>query len=443
MSLSEQDGSFDRLLNAGVEAARKGDKALAQRLLLQVVEQDERNERAWLWLSSVVEAYEDRLVCLENVLAINPDSLPAKRGLNQLKSKGITAEKPSEPSPHAPLLTATEEGEVVEYVFRKELPPISAAAAVLYPERQVMELRWQERTTLHSIPAVTYESHTAYNDVWEKESEICAYCACEVEYDATHCPQCKRKLLTSQFTFAKPSADLIVYFVLIVGTAQLYFVQALVDLIVQAPLLEVAWHIILFLVLLGLSGGIALRRFWAYSASIVILVLIFSIMLLDAVVGLPNVNLVTTPSGLQYFEALAASPFLTLIRPVLDYLPSFQMLAVFLALVYGIFKAGPDFERIRMRLIAQVGKGLNDASAFYSAGKFYADKGMWASAVLHFQRAAANEPNRAYYHLATGKAYAQLGFKERARDAYTSARRLATTDKMKAEIDTAIGVIGD
>jgi hypothetical protein len=332
---------------------------------------------------------------------------------------------------------------VVEYVFRKELPPISAAAAVLYPERQVMELRWQERTTLHSIPAVTYESHTAYNDVWEKESEICAYCACEVEYDATDCPQCKRKLLTSQFTFAKPSADLIVYFVLIVGTAQLYFVQALVDLIVQAPLLEVAWHIILFLVLLGLSGGIALRRFWAYSASIVILVLIFSIMLLDAVVGLPNVNLVATPSGLQYFRTLAASPFITLIRPVLDYLPSFQMLAVFLALVYGIFKAGPDFERIRMRLIAQVGKGLNDASAFYSAGKFYADKGMWASAVLHFQRAAANEPNRAYYHLATGKAYAQLGFKERARDAYTSARRLATTDKMKAEIDTAIGVIGD
>jgi uncharacterized protein HemY len=138
---------------------------------------------------------------------------------------------------------------------------------------------------------------------------------------------------------------------------------------------------------------------------------------------------------------MAENPYLTLFAPVLELLVPFQMLAVFLALIYGVFKAGPDFVREQTRLFARVDKGLNDASAFYAAGKAYAEKEMWASAVLHFQRAAAHEPNRAFYHLAAGKAFAQLGFQQRAMDAYTSAQRLASNNELKAEINLAIASV--
>jgi tetratricopeptide (TPR) repeat protein len=432
----EQEGSVAHLLNEGIQAARQGDNNRAHSLLLQVIGQDERNERAWLWLSGVVETDEDRLVCLENVLAINPDSLSARKGLARLQEAGITAEPPPQ-SEVAP----TEAMDTVKKVIRVERPPISAAAAVLYPERQIMELPWEEKTDLQTIPAVKYESHTVYNDIWEKETEICGFCAGEVAYDEKKCPQCERKLTISQFRYPKPSADLIVYFVLIVSTAQLYFIQALLDLIAAEPILVAAWHIFEFLVLLGLSGAILMRQFWAYTTSIVILILIFLSMVLDITTGLGEVKLAVIENGVAYFEAMADSAFMTLFSPLLDFLVPFQMLAIFLALLYGLFKAGPDFERVRARLIAQVDKGLHDASAYYSAGKVYAKEEMWASAVLHFQRAAAHEPNRAYYHLAAGKAFAQLGFKERAMDALFSAQRLATSDELKTEIKLSIATV--
>ena len=72
------------LLRAGIAAARDGRTQEARQALLQVTELDERNEHAWLWLSGVVESFEDRRTCLENVLAINPDNPYAQRGLHLL-----------------------------------------------------------------------------------------------------------------------------------------------------------------------------------------------------------------------------------------------------------------------------------------------------------------------------------------------------------------------
>ncbi len=426
------------LLKEGIQAARSGQKEHARDLLMKVIELDERNEMAWLWLSGVVETAEDRLICLENVLAINPENGPAKRGLARLQQMGVTTESMPTPEPEVMSpLTADPDDNVV----RIERAPISPAAAVLYPERQIMELPWDEKTDLQTIPAVNYESHTKYNDVWEKETDICAFCAYELDYDDSECPQCKRKLSVSQFQYPKYSADLIVYFVLLIGTAQLFFIHALVDLIIQAPLLTVAWDIFLFLVLFVLSGAIVLRQFWAYTTSLLILILIFLSMVFDVATSLNESGFEIPTDGVAYFEAVADSPFITLISPVLEMLIPFQMIAIALALLYGIFRAGPDFERVKLRLVARVEKGLKDASAFYAVGKAYAEKEMWASAVLHFQRAAAHEPNRAFYHLAAGNAFDQLGFNERAMDAYSSAQRLASNENLRAEINLAIANI--
>lgn len=75
-------------LTQAIEAAKHGDKRKASDLLYAVLDDDPRNEVAWVWLSYVVDTPEDRRICLENALTINPASQYAIRGLSQLNGQG-------------------------------------------------------------------------------------------------------------------------------------------------------------------------------------------------------------------------------------------------------------------------------------------------------------------------------------------------------------------
>jgi hypothetical protein len=77
------------ILQQGIAAARGGDKAAAFRLLYQAAQDRSTAEQAWLWLSGVVDQDEQRLFCLDNVLRINPQNEPARRGAGMLRQKGI------------------------------------------------------------------------------------------------------------------------------------------------------------------------------------------------------------------------------------------------------------------------------------------------------------------------------------------------------------------
>jgi len=72
------------LLQQGIALAKAGRRAEARDILLKVIEQDEQNESAWLWLSGVVDSEDDKAVALENVLTLNPNNEWAKRGLQML-----------------------------------------------------------------------------------------------------------------------------------------------------------------------------------------------------------------------------------------------------------------------------------------------------------------------------------------------------------------------
>ncbi len=72
----------DQTLQAGISAVQEGDKAQARTLLLQVVEQDDRIERSWYWLSLAVEDAEDKILALENVIVLNPDHEVARSNLD-------------------------------------------------------------------------------------------------------------------------------------------------------------------------------------------------------------------------------------------------------------------------------------------------------------------------------------------------------------------------
>lgn len=92
-------GHVTQLLQRGIALAKAGRKEEARHCLERVIQADERNEQAWLWLSGMLESGEERRICLENVLAINPASAAAQRGLRLL------GEQP--PGPAAPPSTKT------------------------------------------------------------------------------------------------------------------------------------------------------------------------------------------------------------------------------------------------------------------------------------------------------------------------------------------------
>ena len=71
-------------LQAGVTAARHGQRAKARTLLKQSLQSDLNNEPAWLWLSTVVETDSERQTCLERALAINPQNQNAHAELERL-----------------------------------------------------------------------------------------------------------------------------------------------------------------------------------------------------------------------------------------------------------------------------------------------------------------------------------------------------------------------
>lgn len=87
----------DKLFKQAVKQYRDGQKSAAKTLLLQLVEQDELHEQAWLLLSVVVDASTERLTALQNAHYINPDNPKTRQTLIKLLTKqGIAAVKREE-----------------------------------------------------------------------------------------------------------------------------------------------------------------------------------------------------------------------------------------------------------------------------------------------------------------------------------------------------------
>jgi hypothetical protein len=96
--------NVDAMLRAAIEAYKNGNKADARALLDKVLEVDEYNENAWMWMSAAVETAEEKRTCLENVLVINPNNEKARMGM---KSLGFDPEIGSAPAATSSVFTDT------------------------------------------------------------------------------------------------------------------------------------------------------------------------------------------------------------------------------------------------------------------------------------------------------------------------------------------------
>lgn len=413
---------IDRLLVDGITAAKKGENDRAHELLLAVIEVDEENEQAWLWLSGVVDSDKDRQICLENVLLINPDNAAAKRGLERLgytegPARNLTAAEPQPDKNDQAILNST----------------------VLKTDHST-ETR-QQHDQISYIPFVSFRSESAFDDVWERNSDICEYCAAEIGDGDRRCPKCGHKLFSSHYRYPQASSDLTIFWVLLLGVAQLSLILIMLNLLLSKSLLATVWHGLMLIVLIILVVGVFFRQFWAYIASLAFLIFAVATNILDLVIG-PTVNDVVgraIESG--FFQSLSDRTYIYILGPLEDLLVPLQSLAVILALFFGIFRVGPDFERVKVRQIARVDRGLDDATQLYAAGYEYTRQKKWANAILQFQKAVALAPTQFYYQRALGQAYAQLGYYQRSLDVLESAHRMTVNPDLKLELEQVIAQV--
>jgi len=82
---------FDELFQAGRSAFAMGNLQQAHDFYKEAARLSPFNEQVWLALLDVIETDEDRRVCLQNILQINPMNVQARRMLNQIVARTASA----------------------------------------------------------------------------------------------------------------------------------------------------------------------------------------------------------------------------------------------------------------------------------------------------------------------------------------------------------------
>ncbi len=390
------------LLQAGLAAAKAGERAKARELLQRVVEVDEGSLQAWLWLSDLVNTLEDREVCLENVLTLDPANDSARDRLALVRAQ----------------IEAT-----------PEIEPVS-----ILPHVETNELRLREAQV--SID---------FSDAEFDDPLLCVYCAQPTRDEDKTCLNCHRSLYVTMLKRDKPAW-------LWVG-----WTTGIVDVFYSLGLLLLLTTILAYtlsaagfdsrpiepadvlMVYFGQSGSISpaaqAALFGVLSREVFFFRLGYAVLTALATFGLLTRR---RPFYLLYVASLAASVvsvyFLatlnrtfivaadgaaTLLQGIAQVALN-ELLGIFanlssalagaLLLLRGLlvlFMEG-DFEKVTERLWCMIDKTVREPSTAFVRAKAHMRHGRWTLAALYLQRAITLQPAVAEYQLALAEAYARL-----------------------------------
>jgi tetratricopeptide (TPR) repeat protein len=373
---------LDALLQEGIAAVRAGHSARGRACLLRVVAADERNVQAWYWLSRVADSPEEREICLENVLALDPAHTAVQAELAELRRKLARAGVASLPSkevidaeiPRTPLEQRISEAAVEPL----QCPYCGAESGAL--DRQCgtcsrdLYIRRPRRKdhSIYSLGLVVAWFALA-NHVWLALTAY--YIFSELSAAAEASSGAHRTLATLGQLLGleggeTPLLDLPLTPVLLLGAA--IFVLSLV----------IAW---------GLYRRI--RFFYWLTVTLVLLYPLVIVYQLATVGTVPVLGLAV--------EGL-----------------------FFLLTTSFTFLAYDEFAWVEQRLDAGVDRDVDSHSALYSRGREHADRGMWAKAAAHWSRAVGLSPGHPDYRTALALAYINLNQPERAREHLHQAQRI-------------------
>jgi hypothetical protein len=453
--------NLDDMLREGIAAAKAGQRERARELLMRVVDLDERNAIAWLWLSGVVDSLDDREVCMENVLAIDPDNAAAHRGLElvrqQKASQAVSADAQPSPFTSEPVMApeapphagdAVSEDAVYETspqpepepVATEAIPeppvvtrirvPVSPASAILQESFSAQPLPGSEpllvdqvseppvvartRTPVSPASAMLQEDFASRRPAEEPEvapppvqivdefedEYLCPYCATSTEPDNRRCKACGGKLWV-QFRKREKRSKLL--WTLIGFQAFNTMMFALVPLFIY----------------LSASSGESLlpgpmsealpTALPAWAITLITLVASIPFLLsLGLTVGLylrwkPVYYLLLANAGIELLMALVSFGLVEGIAP--------GLVGIVLAVVTAVLtlQLGADFEMERRRIFLRLDRGLKSGTDYLARGNHYNQRRMWGLSAIHLRMAAGLMPARLDVQAMLVTVYIRLG----------------------------------
>jgi tetratricopeptide (TPR) repeat protein len=416
----------DDTLREGIAAARAGQRERARDLLMQIVEKNEENVLAWLWLSGVVDSLDDREICLENVLALDPSNDAARKGLawvrGQRRGSLSTSGEPEAPSPPPQEISASPP--------RSTKTSVSAAAAVLSEDFARQRPPPAPEPELSPLPL-----RAEFDDEYQ-----CPYCAAQTAPDDHQCPTCGKELwvkirrrekrsswlwiaLTLQaasiiwpaFTllvalfYAARQAGLDNFFRLmpvylgLPGDLPPQIASAALEVVPRAYILPVVFYVLFSL---AVMTGLYLRWkpiFYLYLANALVI-------LGCAVVGMAiGLSLPPEEGGVSQRVGIMCGGG--------GVIPGLLMFLL-------VIQIADDFAFKKKRVLLRPDRDATNGPALLDSGLRYARQGMAALAAIHLRRAIAHMPHQIGPHLALVAAYLSLKRYDLAASALEEARRI-------------------
>ncbi|GAB4448557.1 MAG: hypothetical protein Kow0031_31080 [Anaerolineae bacterium] len=376
-------------LSRGIEAAQTGRKAEARALLTEVVTADETQLDGWWWLSQVVDSLEDKAVCLENVLALQPEHEAAQQAL-----AGVQAQQERL---FRPVYAPGEEQPPPQVVPQPKLSPISAA----YPHQDDLDNIW-----------------------------LCPYCLTLTQPQDKICGHCKNPLVVARrvrqersvWLWRGVSLQLAIILVLLTlwGSSMTLIlkVNRIPDPVPYLPLYvglpaaasPESAEAVLLLYPRWLFWGFALAVLYSLLLAVLLFLRVKHANTLYLVSGGVTM-LLGGLTAIFYFDAVPA-----LVLGVLAIFAGGGQLFITMNL-------WDDFAFKYKRLRLGLDSGAKNHTTLYLTGREYAEAGLWGLAAIHYRQAAGRYPQKAVYHLALAVAYYQTNRFEAARQALDQAAR--------------------
>ncbi len=392
------------LLNDGIQAVRAHDRTRARERLLRVLEADENNEAAWLWLSAALDDPADQLMALERVLAINPQHPQAMARAQTLRQR---LGQPVAPPTRVPGTETESETSIIRpqaettgtvVTILASSPPMAADSARVPSQIEVI---------MPDNPAAS-PSDTLLS---EDDPYQCAYCGRQTHPDDERCRYCGRSLLGP----GQWRGGGYLYFALLVAGVQLQLslIQALAafvvgisprslallpfgslwvsHLLIPAVLRTVAWAIVVLLMLGDFEGGFGVAA------------LVAAVDLAWAGIGY---QLGVVPSAAAQINAALG-------------------VVIFLIGLLAVISQAQS--RVRLRVVLD--RNLDGAVMLHRRALAYARQGKWALAALHWRRAISRSPSEGLYYKSLGRANVALGRYAEAVRAFKSGAEVAPADR--------------
>jgi tetratricopeptide (TPR) repeat protein len=375
-----QSQGIEELLREGIAAAQAGQKEKARELLLQVIAQDEEIEAAWLWLSGVVDGPEEKEICLENVLALDPGNRAARNGLRRLR----------EPDP----VSMPEPGPIPPPQAEAAQQPIDAAG----PETRRVEI----------------------------DPFGCPYCGGPVGGEASRCDHCGRSVeLRLHRRSGGAGVVRLAIFIFLLGLATWLEGHLVSEVMSAEPFPEWVSQTALHLAFGPASFNPESITYDLANLTALLTVVHngLAVLCVVAAAGLALRSRVAYISSFALAGLLVATSLAGLLTGLTGWLPTFLLAGLVAITVKWLADSAIAFEWQTRHYDASLDRHLREGVDFYHRGQRYGGMGMWAKAAAHWQVATQLEPGRAQYHLALARAYAEMDYPDAA---------VAETDKALA-----------